>query len=338
MSQRNLTRRQYLLSQCRYYNGESEPPRSLPEGCALMWNYEWHWVLWSLKNDPMMEQFQRMIEEFHLENKEGDDTPLTMKALLLNRYLHWGGAYASIEETLKNFEEWNKEHYLIRPTNDERKAYASPIFGISRHRMGVDGKGVTTLVTFMGCPLKCRYCLNDKCHEDIYEEDGRTLRRGIQMLTPQQLYDMVGQDNIYFQATGGGICFGGGEPTMQEQFIIAFAKLCPKNWKITLETSLDCSFNTIKALAPYVDEWIVDIKSMNADIYYRYTGKNSAVHQHLECAKRLLPLDKVTIKVPHIPDFTTEEDVRESIRELGEMGFANIVECDYVKRVTRITK
>ena len=338
MSLCNLTRRQYLLSQCRYYNGESEPPRSLPEGCALMWDYEWHWVQRSLKNDSTTEQFQTMIEEFHLENKDGDKTPLTMKALLLNRYLHWCGAYASIEETLKHFEKWYMDHYLVRPTNEERKAYASPIFGISRHRMGVDGKGVTTLVTFMGCPLKCRYCLNDKCHEDIYEEDGRTLRRGIQMLTPQQLYDIVRQDNIYFQASGGGICFGGGEPTMQELFIIKFAKLCPKNWKITLETSLDCSFNTIKALAPYVDEWIVDIKSMNADIYYRYTGKNSAVHQHLECAKRLLPLDKVTIKVPHIPDFTTEEDVRESIRELGEMGFVNIVECDYVKLVTRITK
>ena len=334
----DLTQRQFLLSQCRYYNGESEPPRSLPEGCDLMWGYERNWVLWSLKNDPVMEQFQRMIEEFHLENKDGDKTPLTMKALLLNRYLHWCGAYASIEETLKHFEKWYMDHYLVRPTNEERKAYASPIFGISRHRMGVDGKGVTTLVTFMGCPLKCRYCLNDKCHEDIYEEDGRTLRRGIQMLTPQQLYDIVRQDNIYFQATGGGICFGGGEPTMQELFIIEFAKLCPKNWKITLETSLDCSYNTIKALAPYVDEWIVDIKSMNADIYYRYTGTNSAVHQHLECAKRLLPLDKVTIKVPHIPDFTTEEDVRESIRELRELGFANIVECDYVKRVTRITK
>ena len=338
MCESDMIRRQYLLSQCRYYNGESEPLRSLPEGCALMWDYEWHWVQRSLKNEPMMEQFQRMIEEFHLENKNGDKTPLTMKALLLNRYLHWCGAYASIEETLKHFEKWYMDHYLVRSTNEERKDYASPIFGISRHRMGVDGKGVTTLVTFMGCPLKCRYCLNDKCHENIYEEDGRTLRRGIQMLTPRQLYDIVKQDNIYFQATGGGICFGGGEPTMQELFIIEFAKLCPMNWKITLETSLDCSYNTIKALAPYVSEWIVDIKSMNADIYYRYTGKNSAVHQHLECANRLLPLDKVTIKFPHIPDFTTGEDVRESIRELGEMGFANIVECDYVKRVTRITK
>lgn len=44
-----------------------------------------------------------------------------------------------------------------------------PIFGISRHRMGIDGNGVTTLVAFMGCPLKCRYCLNDQCHAPIYE-------------------------------------------------------------------------------------------------------------------------------------------------------------------------
>lgn len=220
---------------------------------------------------------------------------------------------------------------------EERKAYASPVFGISRHRMGVDGKGVTTLVTFMGCPLECRYCLNDQCHDDVYEENGRTLRRGIQMLTPQQLFDIVKEDNIYFQTTGGGICFGGGEPTMQADFIMEFAKLCPRNWRITLETSLCCSCDTIKALAPYVDEWIVDIKTMNAGIYNRYTGVRSAVLQHLACAKRLLSPDKVTIKVPHIPDFTTDEDVQESIRELRNLGFDNIVECDYVKRVTRVT-
>ena len=140
---------------------------------------------------------------------------------------------------------------------------------------------------------------------------------------------------IYFQATGGGICFGGGEPTMQAEFIIEFAKLCPTNWKITLETSLRCSYNTVKALAPYVDEWIVDIKTMNANIYNRYTGVRSAVLQHLECARRLLSPNKVTIKVPHMPDFTADEDVQESIRELRALGFTNIVECDYVKRITR---
>ena len=35
-----------------------------------------------------------------------------------------------------------------------------PIIGISRHRLATDGKGVTTLVAFHGCPLRCKYCLN----------------------------------------------------------------------------------------------------------------------------------------------------------------------------------
>ena len=83
-----------------------------------------------------------------------------------------------------------------------------PIFGISRLRMGVDGKGVTTLVAFMGCPLHCRYCINAQCHDSIYEK-GRSLRKGVQMLSPKELYDIVKKDNIYFQTTGGGVCFGG---------------------------------------------------------------------------------------------------------------------------------
>ena len=37
-------------------------------------------------------------------------------------------------------------------------------FGICRHR-----NGITTLVDFMRCPLKCRYCLNYKCHAPLYE-------------------------------------------------------------------------------------------------------------------------------------------------------------------------
>lgn len=80
-----------------------------------------------------------------------------------------------------------------------------PIFAISRLRMGTDGSGTTTLVTFMGCPLKWKYCLNKKCHEPVYETDGKTLRKGIMMLSPQELYDIVKIDNIYFQSTGGRI-------------------------------------------------------------------------------------------------------------------------------------
>ena len=174
--------------------------------------------------------------------------------------------------------------------------------------MGTDGSGITTLVTFMGCPLKCKYCLNQKCHEPIYETDGKTLRKGIMMLTPQELYDIVKVDNIYFQSTGGGICFGGGEPTLYKDFIVEFKKICGDKWKITLETCLRCSYNTIKDLSPVVDHWIVDVKSMNTFIYQEYTGVMSGVLQHLSSIQKLIPQEKITIKVPHIPGFNDDED------------------------------
>lgn len=208
----------------------------------------------------------------------------------------------------------------------------APIFAISRLRMGTDGLGITTLVTFMGCPLKCKYCLNQKCHEPIYEADGKTLRKGIMMLTPQELYDLVKTDNIYFQSTGGGICFGGGEPTLYKDFIVEFKKICGDKWKITLETSLRCSYNTIKDLSPVVDHWIVDIKSMNPFIYEEYTGVMSGILQHLSSIQKLVPQERIIIKVPHIPGFNDDEDLDSDIDEIkSRYGFENINKIEYKK-------
>ena len=210
------------------------------------------------------------------------------------------------------------------------KESTAPIFGISRHRMGIDGHGVTTLVAFMGCPLHCQYWRNDRCHEEVYEGNRHTPRKGIHVLTPKTLYDRVKQDNIYFQTTGGGICFGGGEPALRADFICAFAKLCPKNWKITIETSLYAPYHLWKSLIPVVDRWIIDIKDMNPHIYQKYTGCHPQVLQCLVRLRQLVPPDKITIKVPLIPNFNTEENVRESIRELKELGFHDIAMCQYI--------
>src|SRR5574344_1783418 len=64
-----------------------------------------------------------------------------------------------------------------------------PIFGISRLRIGTDVNGITTLVTFMECPLNCAYCINKMCHESIFKSDCNILKDGVLLLTPQELYD-----------------------------------------------------------------------------------------------------------------------------------------------------
>ena len=190
--------------------------------------------------------------------------------------------------------------------------------------MNTDGSGITTLVAFMGCPLKCRYCLNPKCHEPIKEGDD------IMMVTPQGLYDLVKIDNIYFQTTGGGVCFGGGEPTMYANFIKAFRQVCGDKWKITLETSLACSADDLEMLADVVDHWIVDVKSMDSAIYERYTGRPSGVSQNLSRLQKLVPNEKVTIKVPAIPDFNEDRDLDADIELIRQQfGFTDVVKTTY---------
>lgn len=205
-----------------------------------------------------------------------------------------------------------------------------PFFGLSRLRMGIDGRGVTTLVTFMGCQLRCKYCLNERCHGKVYEDDGATPCKGILMLTPQQLYDIVKKDNIYFQATGGGVCFGGGEPLEHPEFIMEFRKLCGTRWKITVETALACHPHNIELLAPIVDHWIVDIKDMNPRIREKYTGRVGDSAHQLCYLKQYGIVDNVTIRVPHIPGFNTDEDVNRSIEQVKILGFKDIQEFEYL--------
>ena len=74
------------------------------------------------------------------------------------------------------------------------------IIGIERHRITTDGNGITTLVAFHGCPLRCKYCLNPQCLNE------KLICRST---TPQELLEEVRVDNLYFLATGGGVTFGG---------------------------------------------------------------------------------------------------------------------------------
>lgn len=129
--------------------------------------------------------------------------------------------------------------------------------------MATDGMGVSTLIAFWGCPLHCKYCINDQCH------DSHDAVRGL--YTPEELVRAVGKDDIYFKMTGGGIVFGGGEPLLQAGFIHEVCQLADPGWIKRIETSLNTDWENVIILIDDIDEWIVDIKDMNREIYQKYT-------------------------------------------------------------------
>ena len=198
---------------------------------------------------------------------------------------------------------------------------AVPLIGIARHRLTIDGEGITTLVAFHGCPLRCKYCLNPTS----LQPDGVWERYDC-----NQLYEEVRKDELYFLASFVLFTFGGGEPLLQNEFIRQFRQLCGPEWRITVETSLNVPLQNIEKLISIVDNYIVDIKDMNNDIYQRYTGKGN---ERVLCNLRYLigegKAGKIIIRKPLIPYYNTEQDVDYSIELLKEMGITQFDRFTY---------
>lgn len=201
-----------------------------------------------------------------------------------------------------------------------------PVFSIERHRLTTDGQGVTTLVGAYGCPLQCRFCLNP------HAWDPHTLNKCVRM-TPEQLYEKVKIDNLYFLATGGGVTFGGGESLLHAAFIAAFRQICGPDWHLAVETSLHVPRQSLEQVLGVVDEYIVDIKDINERIYEAYTGQpQTPLKENLQLLAASAAPEQVQIRIPRIPSYNTEENIRASVTCLQELGFTRLEVFDYVRR------
>lgn len=200
----------------------------------------------------------------------------------------------------------------------------------ARLRMGSDGQGVTTLVCFHGCPLRCRYCLNP------FSFDPAT---AVRQMTPRQLYEQVRIDRLYFIATGGGVTFGGGEPLLRARFLKAFRQLCGEGWHLCAETSLSVPWEQVQEAAECIDMFYVDCKDTDPAVYRSYTGMDNALM--LENLRRLLTLvgpDRVQVRLPLIPGYNTEDHRRRSVRLLEGLGVTRFDLFTYTTDPTKLRR
>ena len=101
--------KQDLLKFCRYYKGEKENPH--PDGNdALFWGYESKWVDEMVKDtDFLSECITDYIGIGLSDFDKTDDTPLSLKALLFNRYCHWNSG--TMLDCIKPFKDFYKNDY-----------------------------------------------------------------------------------------------------------------------------------------------------------------------------------------------------------------------------------
>jgi pyruvate formate lyase activating enzyme len=152
------------------------------------------------------------------------------------------------------------------------------------------GDGVLT--DLARCVL-CGTCLAE-CHAEARQIVGR------QMSVAQALAE-IRKDVAFYDESGGGVTFSGGEPLMQAEFLAAMLHACKQEGIHTaLDTSGSAPWEVIDGLRADVDLFLYDIKALDDATHQKYTGVSN--RRILENLRRLSGLGHtVRVRVPLIP-------------------------------------
>lgn len=177
------------------------------------------------------------------------------------------------------------------------------LFNIQRFALH-DGPGIRTTVFLKGCPLRCNWCHNpESLNPEISDGIGETM-------TTEQVMKEIEKETIFYDESGGGVTFSGGEPLMQPEFLGALMDKCrEKDIHVTLDTTGCVSPRVFESLADKADLFLYDLKIIDDSGHKKFTGaSNKYALQNLETLSK--KGKKVIIRFPLIPGITdTGENV-----------------------------
>ena len=155
------------------------------------------------------------------------------------------------------------------------------------------------IVMGSGCTL-CGRCA-EECPTTALEQCGREW-------TMDELMSEVEKERDVMTDSGGGVTLCGGEPLMHPDDTIALLKeLGRRGFHRTVDTTLYASREVVEAVADNCDLLLVDLKLMDSDKHYRYTGvKNELI---LDNIRLLATLGKdFFIRIPLIEGINADEE------------------------------
>ena len=166
----------------------------------------------------------------------------------------------------------------------------------------VDGPGVRVAVFMQGCLLRCKFCHNPETW---------ALNNGTKY-TPEELTNTILKYKNYIEE--GGVTFSGGEPLLQEDFLLEVLKLCKKNHIHTCIDTAGTSFSNEEILE-YTDLVILDIKALDDESYMNMTGrKMNDFWKFLNACERLKK--EVWIRQVIVPGINDTEEYILSLKNL----------------------
>lgn len=126
----------------------------------------------------------------------------------------------------------------------------------------VDGPGIRSVVFMQGCKLRCAYCHNP----DTWDTGGGW------EVEAAELMGKIARYLPYFQKSGGGVTFSGGEPLLQPEFLLEMLRLCRKRGVHTAVDTAGIGLGAYEEILALTDLVILDLKHVTAEGYKGLTG------------------------------------------------------------------
>lgn len=168
---------------------------------------------------------------------------------------------------------------------------------------------------------RCIQCFN--CVEECYSHALHKV--GIDW-SKEDLFKEICKDEVFFQTSGGGVTFSGGEPLMDvdDEMVDLYRMVSEKGISIGVDTTGYVPWSNIEKVLPYVDFFLWDIKVMDSAKHKMYTGVgNELILENLKKVEELSEryhTDVYTrcVQVPGMTDY--DENLRETCEFLRGMS------------------
>jgi pyruvate formate lyase activating enzyme len=158
----------------------------------------------------------------------------------------------------------------------------------------------------------CRKCV-DACPHQALEFAG-------EYMTIEELFKEVDKDSPFYRRSNGGVTMGGGEATMQHEYVTAFLKKCRQRYIHTaIETCGYVEWEHFEKMLEHLDLVHMDIKHMDSSVHKAITGVPN--ERILENARKTADIRPLIIRIPVVPGYNDSyENILATARFAAELG------------------
>ena len=185
------------------------------------------------------------------------------------------------------------------------------------------------ILTESGCEIDREKCTNieecmEVCPYEAYEKSGYEI-------SVQDLYNKLIRDKIFFEQSGGGVTFSGGEAGLQYKFLSEIgAELQKDNIHTALDTAGLITWEKLEKAINSMNMVLFDIKAYDSRLHRKYTGAGNELI--LENIKKTADKNKeLIIRMVIVPGMNDNiEDIKKRISFIKELGSA-VKQIDILK-------